>query len=92
MLGEGARTAEDAARYYDAYADAIEKIGRAEQNSELADRAGISVKLSALHPRYDALGRERIMRELRSASRCARAQRHEPRIEFYNRCGRGRPS
>ena len=64
MLGEGARTAEDATRYYDAYADAIEKIGRAEQNSELADRAGISVKLSALHPRYDALGRERIMHEL----------------------------
>jgi RHH-type transcriptional regulator, proline utilization regulon repressor / proline dehydrogenase / delta 1-pyrroline-5-carboxylate dehydrogenase len=64
MLGEGARTAEDAARHYDAYANAIEKIGPAEDSHELAARAGISVKLSALHPRYDALSRDRVMREL----------------------------
>jgi RHH-type proline utilization regulon transcriptional repressor/proline dehydrogenase/delta 1-pyrroline-5-carboxylate dehydrogenase len=64
MLGEGARTADDAQRYYDAYAQAIDAIGRAETHTELVDRAGISVKLSALHPRYEPLSRDRIMREV----------------------------
>ena len=54
MLGEGARTAEDARRYFDSYADAIDAIGRSAGNEPLPDRPGISVKLSALHPRYEA--------------------------------------
>lgn len=49
MLGEGARTAKDAQRYFDSYKDAIEKIGAQKHEK----RAGISVKLSALHPRYE---------------------------------------
>ncbi|MCB9979690.1 MAG: bifunctional proline dehydrogenase/L-glutamate gamma-semialdehyde dehydrogenase PutA [Rhodospirillales bacterium] len=49
MLGEGARTAADADKYFNAYVSAIETIGRA----QLPSRAGISVKLSALHPRYE---------------------------------------
>ena len=64
MLGEGARTAEDARRYFKSYADAIEAIGRAAGNEPLPQRPGISVKLSALHPRYEALSRERVMAEL----------------------------
>ncbi len=64
MLGEGARTAEDAARYFRSYADAIAAIGRAAGNEPLPNRPGISVKLSALHPRYEALSRDRVMREL----------------------------
>ena len=64
MLGEGARTADDAERYFASYADAIEAIGRAAGNGPLPDRPGISVKLSALHPRYEALSRDRVMREL----------------------------
>ncbi len=64
MLGEGARTAEDAERYRRSYADAIEAIGRAAGNAALPDRPGISVKLSALHPRYEAVSRARVMREL----------------------------
>jgi RHH-type transcriptional regulator, proline utilization regulon repressor / proline dehydrogenase / delta 1-pyrroline-5-carboxylate dehydrogenase len=64
MLGEGARTAEDAERYFKSYADAIEAIGRAAGNAPLPDRPGISVKLSALHPRYEALSRERVLAEL----------------------------
>jgi RHH-type proline utilization regulon transcriptional repressor/proline dehydrogenase/delta 1-pyrroline-5-carboxylate dehydrogenase len=64
MLGEGARTAEDAKRYYKSYADAIEAIGRAAGNEPLPNRPGISVKLSALHPRYEALSRERVLTEL----------------------------
>jgi RHH-type proline utilization regulon transcriptional repressor/proline dehydrogenase/delta 1-pyrroline-5-carboxylate dehydrogenase len=64
MLGEGARTAADAARYFDAYADAIAAIGRLGGNRALPDRHGISVKLSALHPRFEAISRERVLREL----------------------------
>ncbi|WP_439572317.1 bifunctional proline dehydrogenase/L-glutamate gamma-semialdehyde dehydrogenase PutA [Phreatobacter sp.] len=64
MLGEGARTADDAARYLESYRDAIEAIGRSAGNEALPDRPGISVKLSALHPRYEAVNRERVMREL----------------------------
>ncbi len=64
MLGEGARTARDAERYFQSYARAIEAIGRTAGNARLPDRPGISVKLSALHPRYEAISRERVLREL----------------------------
>lgn len=64
MLGEGARTASDAARYFDAYASAIEAIGNVAGDRPLPDRPGISVKLSALHPRFEAVSRGRVMSEL----------------------------
>lgn len=64
MLGEAALTEEDAARYLDAYRSAIETVGRKGKasGSSVVERHGISVKLSALYPRYeigrwnDALG------------------------------------
>ena len=64
MLGEGARTAADAAKYFDAYAAAIEAIGTRAGNASLPARPGISVKLSALHPRFEAISRERVLAEL----------------------------
>src|ERR1700709_1479277 len=64
MLGEGARSTGDAERYFNSYASAIEAIGRSAGDSPLPDRPGISVKLSALHPRFEALGRQRVMTEL----------------------------
>ena len=64
MLGEGARTATDAAKYFDAYAAAIEAIGTSAGNARLPARPGISVKLSALHPRFEAISRERVLAEL----------------------------
>src|ERR1700722_1862030 len=64
MLGEGARTADDAERYFNSYASAIESIGRATDDRPLPDRPGISVKLSALHPRFEALSRPRVIAEL----------------------------
>jgi len=64
MLGEGARTGADAERYYEAYETAIAAIGKAAGAAALPQRPGISVKLSALHPRYEAVSRERVMREL----------------------------
>jgi RHH-type proline utilization regulon transcriptional repressor/proline dehydrogenase/delta 1-pyrroline-5-carboxylate dehydrogenase len=64
MLGEGARTAGDATRYFNSYASAIEAIGRAAGERPLPDRPGISVKLSALHPRFEAVSERRVMAEL----------------------------
>lgn len=64
MLGEGARTADDAARYFESYASAIQAIGRAADDRPLPDRPGISVKLSALHPRFEAVSHARVMTEL----------------------------
>ena len=64
MLGEGARNAADAARYFESYADAIIAIGKQTGNAPLPKRPGISVKLSALHPRYEPLSRERALKEL----------------------------
>ena len=64
MLGEGARTAADAERYFNSYASAIDAIGRTAGDRPLPDRPGISVKLSALHPRYEAVSRERVITEL----------------------------
>jgi len=49
MLGEGARSAADADKYFNSYADAIEAIGRHAGNTSQPGRPGISVKLSALH-------------------------------------------
>ena len=64
MLGEGARTAVDAEKYFAAYATAIEAIGAHAGNAVLPGRPGISVKLSALHPRYEATSRQRVLDEL----------------------------
>src|SRR6185369_8818498 len=64
MLGEGARTDADAQRYFESYANAIDEIGKAAGNEVLPKRPGISVKLSALHPRYEALSHDRVLEEL----------------------------
>ncbi len=64
MLGEGARTGADADEYFDAYAAAITAIGAHAGNAALPGRPGISVKLSALHPRYEAVSRDRVLAEL----------------------------
>ena len=64
MLGEGARTSTDARHYLDSYARAIEAIGKTAGNDPLPRRPGISVKLSALHPRFEPLSRDRVLAEL----------------------------
>src|SRR3954469_16521994 len=61
MLGEAARTAADAQRYFDSYSSAFDAIGRAADDRPLPDRPGISVKLSALHPRFEPLSHRRVM-------------------------------
>lgn len=65
MLGEAALTSNDANRYLEAYKQAIEAIGKqADKNLDVYQRAGISIKLSALHPRYNESQYQRVMEEL----------------------------
>ncbi|HEX4883908.1 MAG TPA: bifunctional proline dehydrogenase/L-glutamate gamma-semialdehyde dehydrogenase PutA [Casimicrobiaceae bacterium] len=64
MLGEAALTADDAARYHAAYVTAIHAIGEAARGRGVADGPGLSVKLSALHPRYSRSQRDRVREEL----------------------------
>jgi RHH-type proline utilization regulon transcriptional repressor/proline dehydrogenase/delta 1-pyrroline-5-carboxylate dehydrogenase len=64
MLGEGALTQTDADAYYEAYANAIKAIGKSGKKGPVAERPGISVKLSALHPRFEFNKSERLKQEL----------------------------
>ncbi|MDT8895530.1 bifunctional proline dehydrogenase/L-glutamate gamma-semialdehyde dehydrogenase PutA [Halomonas sp. I1] len=63
MLGEAARTDDDALRYHQAYAEAIAAIAKQAQG-DVRGSPGISVKLSALHPRYETTHRAAVMRDL----------------------------
>ncbi len=64
MLGEAALTAQDAQHYLKAYEDAINAIGRASAGRGIYEGPGISIKLSALHPRYARAQQQRVMDEL----------------------------
>ncbi|WP_407066957.1 bifunctional proline dehydrogenase/L-glutamate gamma-semialdehyde dehydrogenase PutA [Hohaiivirga grylli] len=67
MLGEGARTADDALRYFKSYSAAIEAIARHAGPSQPGidmSRPGISVKLSGLHPHYTAMSEKRVLDEM----------------------------
>ena len=64
MLGEAARTEADARRYHLAYSKAIAAIAGAATKGDIRANPGISVKLSALHPRYEVAKRDRVMEEL----------------------------
>ena len=64
MLGEAAFTDADALRFAKSYADAIDAIGAQAAGRTIADAPGISVKLSALHPRYTESQQDRVMAEL----------------------------
>jgi RHH-type proline utilization regulon transcriptional repressor/proline dehydrogenase/delta 1-pyrroline-5-carboxylate dehydrogenase len=76
MLGEGARTHADAERYFSAYRHAIEALAN-QPGASLHERSGISVKLSALEPRYSLLqgdrARERLVPKLEALARAAAA-------------------
>ncbi|MGB5354351.1 MAG: bifunctional proline dehydrogenase/L-glutamate gamma-semialdehyde dehydrogenase PutA, partial [Woeseia sp.] len=64
MLGEAALTKKDAARYFDSYSQAIEKIGASISGDDIFAAPSISVKLSALHPRYQFTQHKRVLTEL----------------------------
>ncbi len=64
MLGEAALTADDAKAYLAAYEQAIQAIGQASAGRGIYEGPGISIKLSALHPRYSRAQAERVLAEL----------------------------
>jgi RHH-type proline utilization regulon transcriptional repressor/proline dehydrogenase/delta 1-pyrroline-5-carboxylate dehydrogenase len=64
MLGEAALTAPDAERYFEAYQSAIKTIGSRSNSTDIFSAPSISVKLSALHPRYEFSQRGRVIKEL----------------------------
>jgi RHH-type proline utilization regulon transcriptional repressor/proline dehydrogenase/delta 1-pyrroline-5-carboxylate dehydrogenase len=64
MLGEAALTDEDAQKYMQSYIDAIHAVGKANAGRGAKNGPGISVKLSAIHPRYVRAQRDRVMSEL----------------------------
>jgi RHH-type transcriptional regulator, proline utilization regulon repressor / proline dehydrogenase / delta 1-pyrroline-5-carboxylate dehydrogenase len=64
MLGEAATTRTDAQRYFQDYEQAVHAIGKSANRRGIYEAPGISVKLSALHPRYSRAQRERVLDEL----------------------------
>lgn len=64
MLGEAAITAEDATKYFNAYVKAIEQIGKANSEMSVVVSSSISIKLSALHPRYELHQYPRVIEEM----------------------------
>ena len=105
MLGEAAYTAHDAARYAKSYRDALAAIAAAHPKDKrsIFERPSISVKLSALHPRYEWIKRERVMAELLPVvvSLCEQArdadlaltidaeesERHDLMLDFFEALG-----
>lgn len=64
MLGEAAMTMADADAYYAAYASAIRELARRASGGDIRDNPGISIKLSALYPRYETRQQARVMQDL----------------------------
>jgi RHH-type proline utilization regulon transcriptional repressor/proline dehydrogenase/delta 1-pyrroline-5-carboxylate dehydrogenase len=64
MLGEAALTTADANKYFKDYLMAIEAVGRETYGNDTSPAPSVSIKLSALHPRYEVANEERVMTEL----------------------------
>jgi len=64
MLGEAAITASDALSFFDSYKNAINELAKDAVHDDIRDNPGISIKLSALHPRYQATQADRVLSEL----------------------------
>ncbi len=69
MLGEAAKTDDDARRFHLAYSQAISSLGSSSEHDSVAENPGISVKLSALYPRYEYLQKKGVMVELVARTR-----------------------
>lgn len=82
MLGEAAHTEADAQKYFRDYENAISEIAKAAASDRSIENPGISVKLSALHPRYEYGKRERVLKELGERARRLALQAKEANIGF----------
>ncbi|MBX3458203.1 MAG: bifunctional proline dehydrogenase/L-glutamate gamma-semialdehyde dehydrogenase PutA [Candidatus Paracaedibacteraceae bacterium] len=79
MLGEGAKTAADAERYFQSYQAALEAIATCRNGHDIYGQPSISVKLSAIHPRYELLQKDRVFAELypKVLALCLAAKKHD---------------
>jgi len=82
MLGEAARTDSDALRYHRAYSDAIQALAPRCVNEDIRQNPGISVKLSALHARYEFGQKDRVMNELVTRTLVLAQQAKEANMGF----------
>ncbi|MBU2965561.1 bifunctional proline dehydrogenase/L-glutamate gamma-semialdehyde dehydrogenase PutA [Amphritea sp. 2_MG-2023] len=82
MLGEAARTDADALRYHQAYSVAIGKLTPACIHSDIRMNPGISVKLSALHARYEFAQKDRVMTELVERTKTLAQQAKQANMGF----------
>jgi RHH-type proline utilization regulon transcriptional repressor/proline dehydrogenase/delta 1-pyrroline-5-carboxylate dehydrogenase len=84
MLGEAAYTAHDAGRYLDSYRNALHAIAKAapDTKASIFERPSISVKLSALHPRYEWIKRNRVFGELLPQLRALVVEAREANLGF----------
>src|ERR1700722_19442969 len=82
MLGEGARTLADAERYHASYEHAIDVIGRQGVGHPPHERSSISIKLSALEPRYTLLQKDRVMERLLPKTRVLARRAAEAGIQL----------
>ncbi|WP_370277308.1 bifunctional proline dehydrogenase/L-glutamate gamma-semialdehyde dehydrogenase PutA [Pontibacterium sp.] len=82
MLGEAARTDADAIRYHQAYSKAIRELSAACKHDDIRKNPGISVKLSALHARYEFGQRDRVMNELVDRTRSLALQAKQANMGF----------
>ncbi|MBB5519976.1 bifunctional proline dehydrogenase/L-glutamate gamma-semialdehyde dehydrogenase PutA [Amphiplicatus metriothermophilus] len=82
MLGEAALTAADAEKYFEDYAAAIDAIAAEATADRAADNPGISVKLSALHPRYEYPKRARVLKELGARARALAVKARQANLGF----------
>ncbi len=64
MLGEAAKTAQDAEQYFVSYSQAIKTLADHSKHDDVHENSGISIKLSALYPRYEYTQQGRVMRDL----------------------------
>lgn len=83
MLGEAARTMHDADRYFKAYTHAIRAIATRNDAGTIHDAAGVSVKLSALHPRHEFAQRDRVLTQLLSRVLALAEQAKAANIGFF---------
>ncbi len=82
MLGEAAHTEADARNYYREYEQAIAAIAERSTSGKAADNPGISVKLSALHPRYEYGKKTRVLNELGARARALALQAKAANMGF----------
>ncbi|GIL07082.1 MAG: bifunctional protein PutA [Betaproteobacteria bacterium] len=82
MLGEGARTADDAERSFAGYRTAIESLAATGKTGHFSQRDGISIKLSAIHPRFETAQLARVEGELYEKLRALALQACDADINF----------